>query len=193
MFKKPVTRIPHRDLIGQKFGKLTVLDIKKITPKSYVIYNCECLCGNKRRIYKSELVSGKKEHCGCDNKKKRDYKPRNDIKNEGMSGFNYYYSTYKRNAKKRNKCFLLTKDDFFILTKQRCFFCDTLPNNKIKYSGKSKHVPYYICNGVDRLDNNLGYTIENSVPCCSICNRAKGTLKQDTFEKWIDFIRNGDV
>lgn len=37
-------------------------------------------------------------------------------------------------------------------------------------------------NGIDRLDNSKGYTIDNSVACCSKCNIAKGT---DTKEEYI--------
>lgn len=39
---------------------------------------------------------------------------------------------------------------------------------------------------IDRADNNLGYTKENSVPCCSECNFCKGTLSKD---KFLDLVR----
>ena len=28
-------------------------------------------------------------------------------------------------------------------------------------------------NGVDRIDSSQGYTVENSVPCCGMCNQMK--------------------
>jgi len=31
----------------------------------------------------------------------------------------------------------------------------------------------------------LGYTSENVVPCCWICNNAKKNLSYDEFRKWI--------
>ena len=31
----------------------------------------------------------------------------------------------------------------------------------------------------------LGYEIDNVVPCCSVCNRGKGTMK---FEDWISYL-----
>ena len=39
----------------------------------------------------------------------------------------------------------------------------------------------YRCNGVDRVDNNIGYTLENSVSCCSWCNSMKNILPVNEF------------
>lgn len=36
-------------------------------------------------------------------------------------------------------------------------------------------------NGIDREDNDIGYTHENSKPCCWNCNRMKGTLTREEF------------
>ena len=35
--------------------------------------------------------------------------------------------------------------------------------------------------GVDRIDNTIGYTIENSAPCCKICNRMKLIMSVSEF------------
>lgn len=43
----------------------------------------------------------------------------------------------------------------------------------------------YVYNGIDRVDNTKGYTIDNVVPCCGICNMAKGKLNQQEFQNWI--------
>jgi len=31
-------------------------------------------------------------------------------------------------------------------------------------------------NGVDRVNNKIGYRVDNCVPCCSVCNIMKNTL-----------------
>ena len=36
-------------------------------------------------------------------------------------------------------------------------------------------------NGIDRMNNLIGYTKENSVACCQVCNRMKNTLNKETF------------
>jgi len=38
--------------------------------------------------------------------------------------------------------------------------------------------------GVDRVDNTKGYTKENCVPCCKICNRLKSDLTKEEFEEY---------
>lgn len=41
-------------------------------------------------------------------------------------------------------------------------------------------------NGIDRVDSSIGYTIQNSVPCCKICNYAKHNLTLEEFTLWLD-------
>jgi len=38
------------------------------------------------------------------------------------------------------------------------------------------------------IDNNLGYTQENCVPCCKECNHAKNNLNKDHFVKLVELI-----
>jgi len=80
------------------------------------------------------------------------------------------YSRYVMSAKKRNKDFRLTKHFFKHLINSPCTYCFTSINK---------------C-GVDRLDNTKGYIYSNSVPCCSICNRAKHKLGFAEFDNWLE-------
>ena len=48
----------------------------------------------------------------------------------------------------------------------------------------------YVYNGIDRIDNNKGYTIDNIVPCCAKCNYAKGKLTLQEFKELIEGIYN---
>lgn len=48
---------------GQKFGKLTVIDEKKVYVKEKVL--CECECGNKKYVIFSYLKNGTTKSCGC--------------------------------------------------------------------------------------------------------------------------------
>lgn len=36
-------------------------------------------------------------------------------------------------------------------------------------------------NGIDRVDNSLGYVADNCVPCCEACNRAKLQMSSTDF------------
>jgi len=59
--KKKNNEMDMDDLIGQRFGRLLVLGIKK---KKYH-YQCLCDCGVKKEIRKYELLNGDTKSCGC--------------------------------------------------------------------------------------------------------------------------------
>ena len=45
-------------------------------------------------------------------------------------------------------------------------------------------------NGIDRIDSNIGYTVNNCVPCCTICNHMKNDLTTDEFYNHIKLLYN---
>lgn len=57
------------DLIGQKFGRLTVIEKigarKKPCGKTIMIWKCKCDCGNITEASTNALRSGEKISCGC--------------------------------------------------------------------------------------------------------------------------------
>ena len=52
------------DLIGQRFGKLIVLE-KSGTKNGRAIWKCKCDCGNYTEIYSEALKQGHTRSCGC--------------------------------------------------------------------------------------------------------------------------------
>lgn len=81
------------------------------------------------------------------------------------------YNRYKASARNREIIFLLSYDVFVDTIIQACRYCGERP-----------------CGGVDRLDNALGYTTDNSVPCCVTCNRMKLLLSETQFIEQVDKI-----
>ena len=78
-------------------------------------------------------------------------------------------ATGKKAAKERNYVWELTKDQWRALViGKTCHYCQI------------GALPKTGC-GLDRKDNNLGYTMNNVVPCCHSCNRMKG--KYLTYEE----------
>lgn len=86
------------------------------------------------------------------------------------------YVDYKSRAKSTGKDFDITESEFTHLSKGQCFYCGVEFDKN--YSGN-------LCNGIDRYDNSKGYTEENCVPSCWICNRAKSDLTPDEFYNWV--------
>lgn len=55
-----------RDLTGQRFGKLQVLEATdRRDAGGSVIWRCHCDCGKDVEVSRSQLVSGYKKSCGC--------------------------------------------------------------------------------------------------------------------------------
>ena len=96
---------------------------------------------------------------------------------------NHTYKTYKHNAKKRGYSFNLSKDTFERLMFEPCHYCGYEGFNVSKLVKEE-----FICyNGVDRVDNDTGYEIDNCVPCCGKCNIMKNNNSKEDF---INHIKN---
>lgn len=53
------------DLIGQKFGKLTVIGENPIRKNEHVCWDCKCECGNLTTVEGYNLKNGSTQSCGC--------------------------------------------------------------------------------------------------------------------------------
>lgn len=174
--------ISHKILEG-KYGRLTIIEYhskRKYTKGYHHYYKCKCICGNESIVDSASLKSGAIKSCGCLNAESK-------RKKFGESAFNSIYGQYKNNAKSRNITFDLESDDFKNLIDSKCYYCNKEPSNikDLKYNTGN-----YIYNGIDRLDNNLGYNLENCVPCCKQCNIAKHTYSLEAFKEWITNVYN---
>lgn len=53
------------DLIGKKFGKLTVINKTGLRKDRNIIWECKCDCGNTHYVTSTLLINGKVKSCGC--------------------------------------------------------------------------------------------------------------------------------
>lgn len=103
------------------------------------------------------------------------------------SSLNHLYYIYGWNATKREYIFELTLEQFREITQSTCFYCGREPEQA--YSVSKYSIPY-IYNGVDRRDNEIGYTYENSVACCWMCNKMKNKFSEAEFLEHVNRIHN---
>ena len=61
----------RKDLCGQTFGDLTVIELDHIDEKYRVWWKCSCTCGRESVVRAGHLTSGSIKSCGC---KKQRYK-----------------------------------------------------------------------------------------------------------------------
>ncbi len=80
----------------------------------------------------------------------------------------------------------LTTDEWLYLTQQPCFYCGE-PPTPTRVGGCSDVILY---NGIDRVDNTVGYTLGNCVSSCYCCNRMKGVLTLNEFVKHINKLHS---
>jgi len=105
----------------------------------------------------------------------------------GLANMRRTILLYKRRAKVRGFRYNLAEEQFAEITQRNCYYCGAKPNN---ITDKSTMIGKYTYNGLDRVDNNEGYTIDNVVPCCKTCNSAKGILTAQEFKNWVVKIYN---
>ena len=82
----------------------------------------------------------------------------------------------QRNAFLKKNLFMLSQQDFEKLVIQPCYYCGFYSNYKFI--------------GIDRIDNNKGYILNNCVPACSMCNMMKSTNHPIAFLDKIELICN---
>lgn len=149
-------------MIGLKFGKLTVLELRRGAKNVHPVAVCRCECGGTRTVRQSRLRLGAVTQCsacalraGWSKRQRNDKSTRRLLEQEGY---------YKGNAQRKGLAWSITRESFQAFALSVCRYCGTKP-----------------AWGLDRLDSAAGYVRGNVVPCCSDCNYAKRRLSEDDF------------
>lgn len=178
----------YADLTNVKIGSITFLYRASDRPtpsRATAMWVGKCECGSiKEYSYvnishaRVKMVQGVKKifSCGC---KRRHEK--------GESTLKGVYRQYRVHAETRGYEFNIPLDDFRIITKQNCHYCDIPPSNE---AIKRRAHGSYVYNGIDRMNNDVGYELYNIVPCCFRCNRAKDVMGKEEFLEWIERVYN---
>lgn len=80
----------------------------------------------------------------------------NQQKNDNID---YHFINYERSAETKQLEFTITKGDFMDMVVVPCYYCGIIQSKGF--------------NGIDRLDSTQGYTMDNVVSCCEMCNMIK--------------------
>lgn len=170
------------DRVGQKFNKLTIIAKYPGHIKKWVV---RCECGNEKVVLIGNLISGCTKSCGCWLIQRAKWQVPGNKKAPGIAARNALISGYKRGATERGLSWELTDSQFETITKSNCYYCGVEPYRIGRRETDNGH---YVYNGIDRVNNKNGYTIENSAPCCKTCNRAKDVMTEDEFISWISRV-----
>ena len=170
---------------GDKVGSFTLVRTDLVGKNK--IWVCKCVCGEEKVFWKYSSIL-KQDTCGCGiDSVGYTAKQRRSV-NSRLQG-------YKSGAAKRGLVWELTYEDFVRISTADCFYCGVKPKswdcmtNSPSLQKDSPNVnpeDYVITfNGIDRFDSEGGYTLDNCVPCCTYCNRAKSDLSFTDFKRHI--------
>ena len=175
------------DLSGRRFGMLTVVEKApniKYGNQSHVSWKCLCDCGNLHTVTGANLYRSTRS-CGCN---RNESIRKSKRKPQGHGDISIVFCDYRKSAQNRGLAFELTRDDVQALVSQNCQYCGQLPQVKFKKTHRSEQAAIHASfphNGIDRVNNDLGYIKTNIVPCCDGCNYAKRGKSKEEFLDWI--------
>ena len=201
------------DITGQTFGRLTVL---RKHPKPSM-WECSCSCGGITLATGTNLRRGNTSSCGCLHKEKlvAYNQATKTLPEIWRADMNYYVRKlgYRRNKKSKglgtnqfsevpreedhsehpSLQWDLNLQEYTALVTSDCHYCGQPPAQRAMGRSMPSDLKK---NGIDRKNNDLGYTPDNCVPCCASCNRAKNakSLQQfvdDTRRRYEHMIHTG--
>lgn len=168
------------NLEGTTHFKLTVVKKLKRIRRSTFTYECICECGKKviaqcksGRIMRKACVS-------CSIRKK----PKPRTRQLVVDKFSTLRHRYKKGAVDRNYLFELNREQFEKIIQEPCYYCGSHLQSKQMYN--KREMVYYT--GIDRVDNSIGYNVENCVACCKECNNTKKAVSKAIIEKAYHFL-----
>lgn len=185
--------------LNQKFGKLTIIRVIGVDKFGNKRVNCLCDCGNEKNASINKLRSGNTRSCGC-------LKSENAIKqlvgacqlNPNLRGKSEPRLATAKIVYRRYADGDLSFESFLDLSQKKCFYCNATPSNttnyyltkNTKYSKERQLKGFFIYNGLDRVNNSYPHNLDNVVPCCITCNKAKLQQTKEEFLNWICRVFN---
>jgi hypothetical protein len=164
LMKKQFGRCVIPDLTGERFGRCVVIGRESLKGVRHTKWKIQCDCGTFKIVYGPHLVNGHTKSCGC--------LQREMISNrQKLRPYEFLFNLLKRNSQSTGIGGTLTYDEFVKFTSTEiCHYCgDKIIWNPYRQRKKNYAAAYHL----DRKDNCFGYTKDNCVVCCSLCNSTK--------------------
>jgi hypothetical protein len=115
----------------------------------------------------------------ADEKRDKEYVKKLEQENDNKP-YNKFMK-YKDRCTEKNINFELKLETFTNLIFEKCYYCGVKDNINNKHNIEG-------INGIDRVNPKIGYTVDNCVSCCKICNYMKRVHSIDNFLKIVEHI-----
>lgn len=166
------------DELGNRHGKLTVIERVENLQRGDALWRCRCDCGNELVVVRGADLRANK-CAGCAECRRYRPLPYGEAAKRGL------LQMYRIGARRRGCVWDLTDEEFYVLTQRPCHYCGVLPSTV--YCREDLNGDY-VYTGLDRVDNSKGYSRENILPCCTRCNMAKRAMTYGGFLAWVKRI-----
>jgi hypothetical protein len=166
---------------GDKHGRLTALRYTRrggCAKAPYFLFRCEC--GKEKELNVYRVVNGLTKSCGCLRHQNIAAIGRSRRLPNSEGAVRVLYMRCQCRASDRGFKFNLLYEDFKRLAVKPCHYC-----GQIRAQTPNKHHKNVLFSGLDRVDSNLGYLLQNVVPCCRVCNTAKSAMTPAQFKFWL--------
>jgi hypothetical protein len=163
---------------GLNLEKALEIKIRPYGKKTCTQYRYECIDCKKELWYRKKEAIRVSGLCGKCNRKETIKHAVNGARIKlRKRPFERLYNNFVRLNHKRQKIDLTYEEFYRFCLDDICHYCH-VKVNRIKYGQGSQS---YL---LDRKDNNLGYTKENCITCCTRCNFSKSN--KFTYEEWFN-------
>ena len=164
-----------KNLIGEKFGKLTVLKRCENSKSGKAVWLCLCECGKTTKVPTCRLTMGKVKSCGCLKRESRNF----THKMSKTRLYNIWIDMKKRCYDKNCKSF---KD----YDQRGITVCDQWRKDFVSFMNWSIENGYSEELTIDRIDGELGYSPEN-------CRWANSITQNNNRKNSVFIEYNGEV
>lgn len=186
--------------IGDKFGRLKVIEYAGRNYRNRKTWLCECECGNKKVISQDDLKSGKTNSCGCLRKEMMSEKSFKDLKGKRFGEWTVLDLSEKNKYNQRLwkckcSCGEIAEVTSGVLLggySRSCRDCAYKKKGENqKTHGMSRNRIYKIYQGVlNRCNNKNNYSFEHyGGRGIMVCDKWSGEHGFENFYKWA--IENG--
>lgn len=164
--------------VGMSLGSIEILEqVSEQFKDGTYKWRARCGCGKEFLVRKRNVEKGHTKSCGClrklaaraRNLRREPPSPEDTL--EVQIDTKFY--RYEQSAKVKALDFELDSSSFRKLVTSPCHYCGMFIGD---------------INGIDRVDNSVGYLKSNCIPCCSGCNYLKGSMDYNTFVKTVHLI-----
>jgi hypothetical protein len=152
-------------------------DVKKKTAERNKKMNYSKTHRDKKRAEDEEAYLAK----AAENMRNWSAKNKEHLSKYNTTSVNRRLSAIKEQASKKGYVWELDDEEAKRMMTSECVYCGYLDLETT-------------VNGIDRMDNATGYTPDNCVPCCGVCNFMKLSLDANTFVercRHISFVHGG--